>query len=62
MLWDERDQGGYMIDNDGEWSKIQGSQWFGSQCLKAYRKSSFGKRFENKFCSSNFDFEEKKIF
>ncbi|CAF4859694.1 unnamed protein product, partial [Rotaria socialis] len=31
VIWDEKDQGGYMIDNNGAWAKIEGRQWFGSQ-------------------------------
>ena len=45
VLWDERDQGGYMIDNHGEWAKIEGRQWIGSDLTKNQNKSSFTKRY-----------------
>ena len=45
VLWDEKDQGGYMIDNDGEWAKIDGHQWFRNQLRKSRGKTSFTKRF-----------------
>lgn len=45
VLWDEKDQGGYMIDNDGEWAKIDGNQWFRNQLRKSRSKTSFTKRF-----------------
>ena len=44
VLWDEKDQGGYMIDNHGEWAKIEGRQWLGSSILKNCTKTSFSKR------------------
>jgi hypothetical protein len=33
-----------MIDNHGEWAKIDGHQWFGSHLLKNCSKTSFSKR------------------
>lgn len=44
VLWDEKDQGGYMIDNHGKWAKIDGRQWIGSDILKGCSKTSFSKR------------------
>lgn len=41
LIWDERDQGGYMIDNQGEWAKIQGPQWFRRNLWKNCSKASF---------------------
>ena len=44
VIWDEKDQGGYMIDNDGAWAKIEGRQWFGSNIFKGCSKTSISKR------------------
>ncbi|CAF1272754.1 unnamed protein product [Rotaria sordida] len=49
VIWDEKDQGGYMIGNHGEWAKIQGRQWFRSSLLKSCSKSSFSKSFRSRF-------------
>ena len=44
VIWDEKDQGGYMIDNNGTWAKIEGRQWFGSSIFKSCSKTSLSKR------------------
>jgi hypothetical protein len=44
VIWDEKDQGGYMIDNNGTWAKIEGRQWFGSGIFKSCSKTSISKR------------------
>jgi len=44
VIWDEKDQGGYMIDNNGTWAKIEGRQWFGSNLFKSCSKTSLSKR------------------
>jgi len=44
VIWDEKDQGGYMIDNQGEWAKVGGHQWFRNNILKTCNKTSFTKR------------------
>ena len=44
VIWDEKDQGGYMIDNNGDWAKIEGRQWFGSNIFKSCSKTSISKR------------------
>lgn len=44
LIWDEKDQGGYMIDNHGEWAKIDGRQWFSNNPLKNCNRSPFSKR------------------
>ena len=44
VIWDEKDQGGYMIDNNGAWAKIEGRQWFGSNIFKSCSKTSLSKR------------------
>jgi hypothetical protein len=44
VIWDEKDQGGYMIDNNGTWAKIEGRQWFGSNIFKSCSKTSLSKR------------------
>lgn len=44
VIWDEKDQGGYMIDNNGAWAKIEGRQWFGSQIFKNVSRTSISKR------------------
>ncbi|UJR33037.1 hypothetical protein I4U23_020496 [Adineta vaga] len=49
VLWDEKDQGGYMIDNHGEWAKIEGRQWLGNSLLKNQNKTSFTKSFRSRF-------------
>jgi len=33
-----------MIDNHGEWAKIEGRQWLGTNILKSCTKTSFSKR------------------
>lgn len=45
VIWDEKDQGGYMIDNNGAWAKIEGRQWFGSNIFKNCSKTSITKRY-----------------
>lgn len=45
VLWDNKDQGGYTIDNRGEWAKIDGRQWFGNNLLKNCTRVSFSKGF-----------------
>jgi hypothetical protein len=49
VIWDEKDQGGYMIDNNGAWAKIEGRQWFGSNIFKSCSKTSLSKRLFDKF-------------
>ncbi len=49
VIWDEKDQGGYMIDNNGTWAKIEGRQWFGSNIFKSCTKTSLSKRLFIKF-------------
>ncbi|UJR14129.1 hypothetical protein I4U23_001123 [Adineta vaga] len=49
VIWDEKDQGGYMIDNNGAWAKIEGRQWFGSNLFKSCTKSSLSKSFRSRF-------------
>lgn len=44
VLWDEKDQGGYTIDNQGEWEKIDGQQWFGNNIFKTFNKTALTKR------------------
>ena len=44
VIWDEKDQGGYMIDNNGAWAKIEGRQWFGSNIFKNCSRTSISKR------------------
>lgn len=44
VIWDEKDQGGYMIDNNGAWAKIEGRQWFGSNIFKNCSKTPLAKR------------------
>ncbi len=45
VLWDNKDQGGYTNNNQGEWAKIDGRQWFGNSLLKSCSKTSLSKRF-----------------
>ncbi|CAM2697728.1 unnamed protein product [Rotaria socialis] len=49
VIWDEKDQGGYMIDNNGAWAKIEGRQWFGSQIFKHCTKTPLAKSFRSRF-------------
>ncbi|CAF1117464.1 unnamed protein product [Rotaria sordida] len=49
VIWDEKDQGGYMIDNNGTWAKIEGRQWFGSHIFKNCSKTPLAKSFRSRF-------------
>ncbi|CAF3795119.1 unnamed protein product, partial [Adineta steineri] len=51
VLWDEKDQGGYTIDNHGEWAKIEGRQWLANDNIleNSGKLSSFSKSFRSHF-------------